>query len=1000
MADDNAKLVIVLEAQSRKLQNQLVATTRVIDKFAEQTNKRFDQMNAKNAASFDRLGANVRRSMGGLSSAIAPLLGALGTREIIGYADAWTTAGNKIAAAGQVAGRQGRSLEALNVIANDTRTGISETTDLYAKLLRSTKGVAKSEEEVARATQIVNKAFKAGGAATSEQIAGILQLSQGLGSGILQGDELRSLRENAPLLAQAIATEFGTTIAGLKALGAEGKLTSDRVFKAILNARSGIESAFNATNATITDSFTKVNNALTQYIGTADATKGAGFQLQAGLNALADNFDNVADVTLKLASVIAAALVGRAIGGMIVGLGTAGVAIAKFVTVARTAQGVGGLLTSLGGLGAAAGPIGAVVGTIAAGAVLHFATQSAIAAARTSELNAEMTALGLISDQTAASVDAVTGSVDALSGVERVRKIRQIREEIDAIRNGGSFDLQNLVGGKASVDLSNLDQISARAGRDGMFAGGQDKEAYRQIEELVRLLKDVPGYAGVAREKLAALAETDVSQGVLDLITATDRAAERLGALEGVMLERLGDTSQIDETRAAMSALIDEALRMPGIEFVSAGQVQSLKELQVKLLAGEKGADDARSALANLASLNPSFLGISEAMNPLADKLTQLIALAAAAAQGVAALAGQDVGANVRTFRSADAGSMASLDKLNANNAAFIGESERKAGLSKEALALEEEVARVTKAAQDAGGYLNSEQALAVARINLRGSESRSGGGGGKKENDYEKEAADILKRTSALQAETAAQAALNPLVNDYGFALERTKAQQELLTAATAAGLELTPTLKASIDELATGYANATVEAGKLAEAQENAAKSMEDWFALGKDATRGFIDDLIAGKSAAESLGNVFAKLGNQLLDMGLSSLSGKGGGDFGFIGKAFGFADGGIAANGRPKMFANGGVSRTAAVFGEAGPEAAVPLPDGRRIPVDLRMPTQANNGGGSVHAPISITIDATGADAAGLARVEQRLEQLKSELPGRIKQVVGRRSKDIW
>lgn len=129
-----------------------------------------------------------------------------------------------------------RTLSELNEIARATRSGLSETADLYAKLLRSTAGVAKSELEVAKATEIVNKAFKAGGAAASEQAAGILQLAQGLGSGMLQGDELRSVRENAPLLAQAIADYFGTTIAGLKELGSEGQLTSDKIFQAILAA--------------------------------------------------------------------------------------------------------------------------------------------------------------------------------------------------------------------------------------------------------------------------------------------------------------------------------------------------------------------------------------------------------------------------------------------------------------------------------------------------------------------------------------------------------------------------------------------------------------------------------------------------------------------------------------------------------------------------------------------------------------------------------------------
>jgi hypothetical protein len=71
------------------------------------------------------------------------------------------------------------------------------------------------------------------------------------------------------------------------------------------------------------------------------------------------------------------------------------------------------------------------------------------------------------------------------------------------------------------------------------------------------------------------------------------------------------------------------------------------------------------------------------------------------------------------------------------------------------------------------------------------------------------------------------------------------------------------------------------------------------------------------------------------------------GSGSGVFGTVlsgvGSIFGFADGGIAANGRPvslPRFAGGGISNTAAIFGEAGPEAAVPLPDGRRIPVEMK------------------------------------------------------------
>lgn len=195
----------------------------------------------------------------------------LGAREIRQYADAWTEASNKIAAAEEIAGRHARSLSGVNEIAERTRTSLADTADLYAKLLRSTSDVAESEMEVARATEIVNKAFKAGGASLQEQTAGIRQLAQALASGYLQGDELRSIRENAPLVAQALADEFNTTIGGLKQLGAEGKLTTDRLFKAIIEGGDEIEAAFARTKPTIEDLFTILGNGFTEYVGSSEA---------------------------------------------------------------------------------------------------------------------------------------------------------------------------------------------------------------------------------------------------------------------------------------------------------------------------------------------------------------------------------------------------------------------------------------------------------------------------------------------------------------------------------------------------------------------------------------------------------------------------------------------------------------------------------------------------------------------------------------------------------
>lgn len=254
---------------------------------------------------------NAGRVMNGFNSALQVLGIGVAANEMKNYADSWTRMGNKIAAASQSSGVQARSLIELRKGADNARSSLDEYVDLYARIMRNSKGVAKSEQEIADVTNIVSKAFAVGGAAASEQAAGVLQLGQALGSGFLQGDELRSIRENAPVLAQAVADEFGTTIAGLKDLGAEGKLTSDRILKAILNARQQIEAQFNKTSLTIEQSLTLVKNAATQYIGTMDGVTGSSRVVSGTLKAIADNFDYLGDAVLVVSGVIASKLIGK-----------------------------------------------------------------------------------------------------------------------------------------------------------------------------------------------------------------------------------------------------------------------------------------------------------------------------------------------------------------------------------------------------------------------------------------------------------------------------------------------------------------------------------------------------------------------------------------------------------------------------------------------------------------------------------------------------------------
>jgi hypothetical protein len=166
----------------------------------------------------------------------------------------------------------------------------------------------------------------------------------------------------------------------------------------------------------------------------------------------------------------------------------------------------------------------------------------------------------------------------------------------------------------------------------------------------------------------------------------------------------------------------------------------------------------------------------------------------------------------------------------------------------------------------------------------------------------------------------------------------------------------------------------------GRAAQASHDAIQAKENDIEVSDRLRQGLEDIGVAGLHGFSSMKDAAAQFLQQLADMiiqlyvmkplveSLLGPSGTGGAG-GIIGSLFGFADGGVMTPNGPRQlqrFAGGGTSRKAAIFGEAGPEAAVPLPDGRRIPVDLRMPAIPDiSAGGRSGSVIIQNFDLSGA-----------------------------------
>ncbi|RWX71889.1 phage tail length tape measure family protein [Mesorhizobium sp. M2A.F.Ca.ET.039.01.1.1] len=153
----------------------------------------------------------------------------------------------------------------------------------------------------------------------------------------------------------------------------------------------------------------------------------------------------------------------------------------------------------------------------------------------------------------------------------------------------------------------------------------------------------------------------------------------------------------------------------------------------------------------------------------------------------------------------------------------------------------------------------------------------------------------DIQRRIDLLNAEAQAQAGLNPLVNDYGFALDKAKIKQQLLNDAAKAGVEVTPELAAKIDELAGNYAKASSSADAFKASQQKILDQQRELNDFGRGVLGGIIDDLRAGKDAGEIFANVLNKIADKLEDMALNALFPSGGG--GLFSGLFGGGGGGL-------------------------------------------------------------------------------------------------------
>ncbi|MEY2689955.1 MAG: hypothetical protein RL375_4155, partial [Pseudomonadota bacterium] len=251
--------------------------------------------------------AGIRGSVALAQRAFLGLGSGLAAAELLRMADAATTLQNRLKLATGSAREAAVVYREVFTLAQQSRVSFTDLGDTYAKLARNARQLGLSQADMLAVTESIGNALAISGGSAESMNAALVQLGQGFASGVLRGEELNSVMEQTPRLAQAIAEGMGVTIGQLKKLGEEGKLTADVVARAIASQQAQLKAEVGSTTQTVSQALTTVRNAGVLTVGILDDMTGVSGAVAASLTAVANGLTALGEGARAAAPYIKAA---------------------------------------------------------------------------------------------------------------------------------------------------------------------------------------------------------------------------------------------------------------------------------------------------------------------------------------------------------------------------------------------------------------------------------------------------------------------------------------------------------------------------------------------------------------------------------------------------------------------------------------------------------------------------------------------------------------------
>lgn len=210
--------------------------------------------------------------------AAAAVGAALSIKNIIGLADAMTQTKARLNLITGDLEKTAALQDQIMASANRSRAAYQSTADAVAKMGIMAKDAFNNTDELVAFTELINKQFTIAGASAAGQEAAMMQLTQAMASGVLRGEELNSIFEQAPTIMQTIADHLGVSVGEIRAMAAEGQITAQVVKDAMLSSADEINAQFSAMPYTFSQVWTMMQNILLEAFGPLIQVIGAGAQ--------------------------------------------------------------------------------------------------------------------------------------------------------------------------------------------------------------------------------------------------------------------------------------------------------------------------------------------------------------------------------------------------------------------------------------------------------------------------------------------------------------------------------------------------------------------------------------------------------------------------------------------------------------------------------------------------------------------------------------------------